>query len=147
MNLVHKIEIWGDSHHPKFIDVLRFALGIFLLIKGVSFMQNSAALEKLIENQKIMHMPPGLLISLVYYVTFVHMVGGILIAIGIWTRFSCIIQIPIVLAAVLMTGLFQESINSMPWPSITALILLCLFTVLGSGLLSLDYYLAGQERE
>ena len=59
------------------------------------------------------------------------------------TRFACIIQIPIVLAAVFLTGIFQEAINAMVWPSVVALALLSLFTVIGSGPWSLDRYLAG----
>jgi putative oxidoreductase len=147
MNLVQKIEVWGDNHHPKFIDFVRVALGIFLLLKGITFMQNSTSLENLIESQTLVHVSPGLLFAMVYYVTFVHMVGGILITLGIWTRFSCIMQMPIVLAAVFMTSLFQEPINTMAWPSITALMLLVLFAIIGSGPLSLDSYLTVNDEE
>jgi uncharacterized membrane protein YphA (DoxX/SURF4 family) len=143
MSLVHKVEIWGDSHHPKFLDVIRIALGIFLLLKGIAFMENSNYLKEVIENQSIINVSPDLLMAIVYYVTFVHLVGGILIALGILTRLSCIVQIPVVLAAVLLINIFQEPINAMIWPSITALILLILFTVVGSGPLSLDKYLSG----
>ncbi len=69
------------------------------------------------------------------------MVGGVLIALGILTRLASIIQIPIVLGAVFLTSIFNEPINTLAWPSITALILLVVFTVLGSGPLSLDRYL------
>ena len=143
MSLVHKVEIWGDSHHPKFLDVIRIALGIFLLLKGITFMENSNYLKELIENQSIINVSPDLLMTIDYYVTFVHLVGGILIALGNLTRLSCIVQIPVVLAAVLLINIFQEPINAMIWPSITALILLILFTVVGSGPLSLDKYLSG----
>src|ERR1700744_4560955 len=108
MNVVHKIETWGDSHHPKFLDVIRIALGVFLLLKGLAFMENTAYLENLIENQTVVHISSGILLTIVYYVTFVHLVGGTLIAMGILTRLSCILQIPIVLAAVFLTGIFQE---------------------------------------
>jgi putative oxidoreductase len=142
MNMVHKIEHWGDTHHPKFLDFVRIALGIFLLLKGIAFMENTAYLKELIDSQNVVDLSPVVLMILVYYVTFAHMVGGILIAVGILTRLGCIIQIPIVLGAVFLTGIFQEPINSMAWPSITALILLLLFTILGSGPISLDKYLS-----
>ncbi len=145
MNLAHKIEIWGDSHHPKFLDIIRIALGVFLLFKGLAFMENSNYLKEVIENQTVFDVSSGLLMAMVYYVTFVHLVGGVLIALGILTRLSCIVQIPVVLAAVLLINIFQEPINGMAWPSIVALILLCLFTVIGSGPLSLDRYLSGSE--
>jgi len=141
MNLVHKVEIWGDSHHPKFIDVIRVALGVFLLLKGIAFMNNSAYLQNMIENQTVVNISSGLLMTIVYYVTFVHLVGGILIALGIFTRTASLLQIPIVVAAVFLTGIFREDINAMAWPSITALVLLVIFSIIGSGPLSLDKYL------
>jgi putative oxidoreductase len=142
MNLVHKIENWGDTHHPKILDLVRIALGVFLLLKGIVFMENTAYLKNIIDSQDVIDLSPIVLIILVYYVTFAHMVGGILIALGILTRLASIIQIPIVLGAVFLTSIFQEAINAMAWPSITALILLVLFTILGSGPISLDKYLS-----
>ena len=145
MNLVHKIEIWGDRHHPKFLDVVRIALGVFLLLKGVAFMENSTMLGDLLENQGLLSFSPWLLITLVYYVTFAHIVGGTLIALGTFTRFASLIQIPIVLAAVFLTGFFISPINALVWPSVTALILLVLFAVIGSGPLSLDHFVSEAE--
>ena len=143
--MVHKIERWGDSHHPIALDIIRIALGIFLLLKGMAFMDNTTYLQDLIENQNVVFISPWVLMALVYYVTFAHLVGGVLIAMGTLTRFACIIQIPIVLAAVFLTNIFQETINTMAWPSIVALVLLALFAVIGSGPLSLDRYLAKWE--
>src|SRR5437879_5927474 len=99
MNLIHKIEKWGDSHHPKFLDLIRIILGIFLFLKGLGFMENTAYLRSIIENQTDIDIPPDVLIAVVYYVTFVHMVGGALIALGILTRFSALMQIPVVFGA------------------------------------------------
>jgi uncharacterized membrane protein YphA (DoxX/SURF4 family) len=141
MNVVHKIEHWGDAHHPKILDLVRIALGVFLLLKGVTFMDNTAYLGNIIASQDVVNVSPDVLMLLVYYVTFAHMIGGILIAVGIMTRFASIIQIPIVLGAVFLTSIFKEPINAMAWPSITALILLVVFTILGSGPISLDKYL------
>ncbi|WP_428330017.1 DoxX family protein [Mucilaginibacter sp.] len=142
MNLVHKIENWGDSHHPWFLDIVRISLGIFLLLKGINFMDNTAYLRGMIEDQSAVQISSGMLMVIVYYVTFAHMVGGILIALGTLTRLASIIQIPIVLGAVFLTGIFQDPINSMVWPSVTALVLLVIFTIIGSGPLSLDKYFA-----
>jgi putative oxidoreductase len=144
MNMVHRIESWGDSHHPKVIDIVRIALGGFLLFKGIAFMDNTEYLKELITQQDVINVSPGILIALVYYVTFAHMVGGILIGLGILTRFGCIIQIPIVLGAVFLTGIFQDPINGMVWPSIVALAALVMFLILGSGPLSLDRYLSAE---
>jgi putative oxidoreductase len=145
MNMVHKIERWGDNHHPMVLDLIRIALGVFLLLKGLAFMENSAFLKDMIENQNVVAISSGLLMTLVYYVTFAHLVGGALIAMGILTRFASIIQIPILVAAIFLTDFFQSPINSLVWPSLTALALLVLFMIIGSGPLSLDRYLEKWE--
>jgi putative oxidoreductase len=142
MDLVHKIEHWGDTHHPKALDLMRVALGVFLFLKGLAFLDNTTYLQNLIEDQHFVQFTPVVLMILVYYVTFAHLVGGVLIALGTLTRLACILQIPIVLAAVFLTGIFVEPINTMVWPSVSALVLLVLFMVIGSGPWSLDKYLA-----
>jgi len=147
MNLVHKIENWGDTHHPAVIDVLRIALGIFLLLKGVAFMENTADLKSIIESQDNIEFSSGILMALVYYVTFAHMVGGIMIALGILTRFSAIIQIPIVLGAVFVNDQLLSPINTQLWFSIVALVLLVIFMIIGSGPLSLDRYFGSMATE
>lgn len=144
MNMVHRIETWGDAHHPRFLDIIRIALGAFLLLKGISFMHNTEYLKQLITDQNIIDFSSGLLMALVYYVTFAHMVGGVLIAVGILTRFGCIIQIPIVIGAICLSGIFEDAINYLVWPSVAALAALILFLVLGSGPWSLDRYLSKQ---
>ncbi len=141
MNLIHKIERWGDSHHPGILDVIRIVLGIFLFMKGLAFMENTAYLKDLIDNQTDINLSPDLLMAAVYYVTFVHLVGGTLIALGILTRLSSILQIPVVFAAVFFVNIFDSPVNNELWYSIIALILLMLFTVIGSGPISLDRYL------
>lgn len=145
MNLIHKIEKWGDSHHPGILDIIRIALGIFLFMKGLAFMQNTAYLKDVIDNQTDINLSSDLLMSLVYYVTFVHLVGGTLIALGILTRLSAILQIPVVFGAVFFVNVFDSPVNNELWYSVIALILLVVFTVIGSGPLSLDRYLELEE--
>ncbi|HTD39821.1 MAG TPA: DoxX family protein [Mucilaginibacter sp.] len=141
MNVIHRIEKWGDSHHPRVLDIIRILLGIFLLLKGLGFMDNTAILKSLIENQSDITVAPGVLMALVYYVTFVHMVGGTLIALGILTRFSSIMQIPVVFGAVFFINILQSPFNTDLASSVTALIFLVVFAVIGSGRLSLENYL------
>ncbi|HEY4196588.1 MAG TPA: DoxX family protein [Mucilaginibacter sp.] len=145
MNLIHKIEKWGDSHHPRFLDIIRIALGVFLLLKGLGFMENTASLKSIIENQPDIAVSSGVLMALVYYVTFVHLVGGTLIALGIFTRFSAIMQIPVVFGAVFFINVLQSPFNTDLVSSVAALIFLVVFAVLGSGRLSLENYLVNNE--
>lgn len=141
MNVIHRIEKWGDRHHPRFLDIVRILLGIFLLLKGLGFMDNTANLKFLIETRTDITVVPWLLMLLVYYVTFVHMVGGTLIAMGIMTRFSAIMQIPVVFGAVFFINVLQSPFNTDLASSVVALILLVLFAIIGSGPWSIENYL------
>jgi len=141
MNLIHRIEKWGDTHHPRFLDIIRILLGIFLLLKGLGFMDNTANLKYLIETRADITVAPWVLMLLVYYVTFVHMVGGTLIAMGIMTRFSAIMQIPVVFGAVFFINVLQSPFNTDLTSSVVVLILLVLFAIIGSGRWSIENYL------
>jgi len=141
MNLIHRIEKWGDTHHPRFLDIIRILLGIFLLLKGLGFMDNTANLKYLIETRADITVAPWVLMLLVYYVTFVHMVGGTLIAMGIMTRFSAIMQIPVVFGAVFFINVLQSPFNTDLTLSVVVLILLVLFAIIGSGRWSIENYL------
>lgn len=141
MNVIHRIEKWGDSHHPRFLDIIRIFLGIFLLLKGLGFMDNTANLKYLIESRSDIIVAPWLLMILVYYVTFVHMVGGTLISLGIMTRFSAIMQIPVVFGAVFFINVLESPFNTDLASSVVALILLVLFAIIGSGRWSVENYI------
>jgi putative oxidoreductase len=146
MNLIHKIEKWGDSHHPKFLDIIRVILGIFLLLKGLGFMENTASLKSIVESQPDITVPAGLIMAVVYYVTFVHLVGGTLIALGILTRFSALMQIPVVFGAVFFINILQSPFNTDLASSVAALIFLVIFAVIGPGKWSLEHYLQEEAR-
>ncbi len=140
MNLIHKIERWGDSHHPVFLDLVRIALGVFLFMKGLGFMENTAYLRDIIDNQNDINLPPDLLMAAVYYVTFIHLVGGTLITLGILTRLFSVLQIPVVFTAVFFINILRSPFNNELLYSVIALLLLFVFAVIGSGPFSLDRY-------
>jgi putative oxidoreductase len=143
MNVIHKVQIWGDSHHPKILDIIRMLLGLLLIAKGIAFFNNAAFLRDLIiENQKV-NQPDGVITAIIYYVTYVHLVGGALIFLGLFTRLAAIFQLPIVLGAVFFINIMTSFVNSELWLSVIVLALLVLFIIIGSGPLSLDNYLPG----
>lgn len=143
MNVIHKVQFWGDSHHPKILDIIRMLLGLVLIAKGIAFFNNAASLRDLIiENQKV-NQPEELITAIIYYVTYVHLVGGALIFLGLFTRLASIFQLPIVLGAVFFINVMTSFVNSELWLSMIVLALLVLFIVIGSGPLSLDNYLTG----
>ncbi len=132
MNLLQRIESWGDRHHPKWIDFVRIGLGMFLFYLGVIFVQNRDALTALIDES------PALTVMsfwLAHYIVFAHLAGGLLITLGLLTRVAVIANIPVLLGAVLFvhspTGLF--SVYTQFGLSIIVLFLLIFFLIEGSG--------------
>ncbi|MBF8964506.1 DoxX family protein [Pontibacter sp. FD36] len=148
MNLtqdMHRIEHWADAHHPVWVDFVRMALGIFLFVKGVMFIQDTAALQSIMRNSQFQWVSFGM----AHYVAFAHLVGGLLIAMGLITRIAILFQIPILLGAVFFInpqrGFYSE--NTELWSSLIVLILLIVFLVLGSGRLSVDNLIRRPERD
>ena len=148
MNLtqdMHRIEHWADTHHPVWVDFVRMALGIFLFVKGVMFIQDTEALQSIMRNSQFQWVSFGM----AHYVAFVHLVGGLLIAMGLVTRIAILFQIPILLGAVFFInpqhGFYSE--NTELWSSVIVLILLIVFLVLGSGRLSVDNLISRPERD
>ncbi|MDB5126017.1 DoxX family protein [Mucilaginibacter sp.] len=147
MSVINKIEKWGDRHHPAVLDVLRIMLGIFLFLKGLSFMENMSYLRWIIEDQQLLNLSPFFLKAVMYYVTFVHMAGGILITLGLLTRLSSLLQLPIVISALFVINIFRSEPNNDLWLSIFACVLLIIFSLIGSGPLSLNNLLSPKEQD
>jgi len=143
MNITHKLSNWGDRHHPGILDVLRMLLGLFLLFKGIVFFNNAAYLRYLIIEAKAINQSPEIITAILYYVTYMHIVGGGLILLGLFTRLSALLQLPIVFAAVFFVNITSPYIDSELWLSILVLALLLLFLLIGSGPFSLDRLLSG----
>ncbi|MFC3560664.1 DoxX family protein [Pedobacter jamesrossensis] len=140
MNVIRKIEHWGDVHQTKWLDFLRIILGLVIFGKGISFISDTSTLQNLITENNVFGFS-GVLISVaIHIVAFAHLVGGILITLGLVTRFAVVIQIPILLFAVFFVNLTKgfSMPNSELWLSILVLFMLILFWVIGSGPLSVD---------
>ena len=140
MTVIQRIEQWGDVHHAKWLDIIRIVLGVLIFSKGIAIVSNTSALQDLLLQNNVFGFS-GLMASVALHIVgFVHLVGGILITIGLVTRFAAVIQIPILICAVLFVNLSQgfSVLNSELWLSIIVLMLLILFWVVGSGPYSVD---------
>jgi uncharacterized membrane protein YphA (DoxX/SURF4 family) len=144
MGMLQQIEHWGSAHHPKWLVVLRVALGICLFIKGISFISNTAALEQLLSGSHFTQSVPWL----AYVITWVHLFGGFMIIIGLLTRFSVLLQIPILLGAVLLVNISDSILSASSEFGFSLVILLMLFVFLieGGGPVSLDNYFKSNPR-
>jgi len=145
MNYLQKLEYWGESHHPKYVDILRIAFGIFLCAKGVEFANNTQALDQMIGSRASFN---SFLQSLiVHYVLFAHIAGGFMIATGLLTRLACLVQIPILIGAFIFVRWDMMQHFSGIFLALITLVLLCYFLVVGSGPWSLDKVIENQQRE
>lgn len=139
MNLISKIQDWGDHHHPKWLDYLRIVLGITLIWKGVAFALNLHAFTVLMENSGL---GTAVTISLLaHLIIALHIIGGLLIALGTHTRLFCLLIIPILIVAVFYVNLPQQQIFSPYsefWLSCLVLAGLICFLIEGDGVLSIE---------
>lgn len=141
MNITTKIEEWADSHHPRWIDFVPIALSLFILYKGILFISNTDALIGIAESMEIIFFN----MALAHYVAFAHLVGGILIAIGLLTRLATLFQLPILFFAVFFVNInqgFLSVINNLEFEiSLVVFILLIVFLIYGSGKFSVDHWM------
>jgi uncharacterized membrane protein YphA (DoxX/SURF4 family) len=133
MNLVQRVEHWGDTHHPQWLDIVRIALGAFLCFKGVEYLYNMGTMLNLITNKMAFGSFSSMLMS--NYIAFAHLLGGILLILGVLTRFACLIQLPILLGAIFFINLSPDLYRpfSELLLSVVVFLLLVLFLVVGNG--------------
>ncbi|WP_138479599.1 DoxX family protein [Dyadobacter bucti] len=144
MNIMDRIEHWGDTHHPAWMDTVRIGLGVFLFIKGISFISDTTRLSHLITGLDI-HLWT---VTAVHYVAFAHIFGGFLIALGCLTRVASVLQIPILLIAVFFVNirLGFSYLNSELWLSVITLFLVVTFSIIGSGRFSMDEWMRTHDK-
>lgn len=138
MNLLQRLEHWGDRHHPVWMDIVRIALGIFLVYKGIDFLNHMSDLIGLMAGQTSFGDFTYVLAG--HYTVFAHILGGILLVFGVLTRFACIIQIPVMLGAIFFISTNKEMLRPYSELFLTILVLLLLvyFLIAGNGPLSVN---------
>ncbi|MCB0447947.1 MAG: DoxX family protein [Gelidibacter sp.] len=140
MGTIKSLNKWANAHTYLPLDIIRVALGVFLFIKGIHFLNDMQSLINLFE--PIENIPGGMI--WLHYVMPAHFIGGILIAFGLLTRWAIIAQIPILIGAVLIN--FLGEMNTSNLLLAIATLLICVFFLFyGSGKHSADYYFKMQQ--
>lgn len=136
MNTVLRIEDWADRHHPGWLDFLRILLGLFLIVKGVSFINNSDLIVASILNDKVQFLS----FAAAEYSMIVLLVGGLLITFGLITRIVILFELPVLIAEVFFINLPHvfSVVNYKLNYSVIILFLLIFFLFYGSGPFSAD---------
>lgn len=119
-------------------ELLRFYLGFALFVKGIYFILHIGEVSSLVNSQF------GFLDFFIsHFVVIAHIVGGIFIAIGLYTRIACAVNLPVLLSAIFLsqasTGGFSGRADFELASMVT--VLLVFFVINGSGMLSLDDYI------
>lgn len=135
METVKNLNKWANAHTYYVLDALRIFVGIFLFMKGVSFMTNTEYFNHLVEPVK--NLGGGMII--VHYVMAAHIVGGIMIVFGLLTRWAILSQLPILFGAFVIN--FIDKMNVMNLFLSLLIFAICVFFLFyGSGKHSADYY-------
>ena len=145
MNYVQRLEHWGDTHHPKWIDLLRIVLGVLLCFKVIELANNISTVTNLVKCQ--IPFSDFMTLILVHFILGAHLLGGALLALGLLTRFACMIQIPVLLGAIIFVNApLMESFSEL-FLSILVLLLLVYFLIVGGGPWSLDRVINDQDKK
>jgi len=137
MAILHQLDKWSTTH-PRLLLLLRVALGTALIFKGISFMSDMMSFRALLAGSSFNFLPDWMALV----ITWIHLLCGFLITIGLFTRLSALVQIPILIGAVFINasiGVFTPGSELIF--SLLVLALLVFFLFEGGGELSLDDYI------
>lgn len=119
-------------------ELLRVYLGIALFLKGIYFIGHMTDLFA-----HISHRFQYIDFIFAHYVVLAHIVGGLFIALGLFTRYAALLNIPVLFSAIIFvkfkTGFF--SVGAEFELAVMVFMLLLYFMVQGSGKFSLDSYI------
>jgi putative oxidoreductase len=137
-----KMSLLKDStYQPKWLTILRVVLGLIILWKGFVFFKDTVAVEILLKTGGINMLSSNSQV-LAFIITYLNLLGGFFIIVGLFTRWMCIIQIVIITGAILFVNskLGISFSNSELMLSLLVLALAILFAIKGSGTLSADEF-------
>ena len=95
-----RADMLKESKLPNkiFVLLLRVVLGGALFIKGVDFIRNKAVLRQVVSETDLLEKFSVLEAA----IPWIHLLGGLLILIGLYTRIVIFIQIPLVVGAIIV---------------------------------------------
>jgi len=125
---------------PIWLTILRIVLGIVLIWKGINFIRDISVLTSMIEQTGIgIFSRSSKIIASV--VSILSLLCGVFITVGLFTRISSVVMIPIIFVAVVFVNMKNIERNTFELIlTIIVLVLLILFAIKGSGPLSADEY-------
>lgn len=120
--------------------ILRNVLGLILIVKGILYLKDTTDLSTLIQKTGIGYFSTNSE-NLALFISIASIVGGTFIVIGLLTRISSLVQIPILIVAIIFVNI--KNISYGPGElilSLFVLVLLIIFIKKGAGNASVDKY-------
>ena len=147
MNKVQNCKAWLRSHEDLFIDLVRIYLGCGLVVKAIFYMGHRDLLNQMITDANLGWIAGS---TIAFYIILAHLVGGIMLALGLLTRIAAFAQLPILLGAVFALYLPRFAVieprQYLEYAGLVAFLLL-LFGIFGAGRFSFDYMMGRKWRE
>jgi uncharacterized membrane protein YphA (DoxX/SURF4 family) len=145
MSTYRNLVDWINDHQEVVLDVIRFYLGAGLFVRGVLFIAQTEGVSALVDLSQFSLASA----ALVHYITFAHLLGGLMLAAGLLTRIAALIQIPILFGAVFLVHLQGGLLSADQSLEFSALVLFLLVVVFvfGSGRWSADHYVFERTSE
>jgi len=140
---LHHPERINSANNPVWMDALRIALGLFLFVKGIFFLEHTTDVFYIFsKNQDVLSANKAHLMT-----SMVHIVGGLMIAAGFLTRLALLCQFPILIGALLIVNP-QRGVNLGNSELILSIVitgLLLFFMIVGPGRYSVDNKILRQK--
>lgn len=132
MGLLHQSYQTGENV-PKWIFVLRIVVGLSLILKAYTFFKDPQILQNAFAGSGFLNSTAWM----IPIVPWVNLIGGILLVVGLFTRMAALVQIPFMFGAILFVNLKDAGMADLPF-SFLILVLVVVFSFIGSGQMSLD---------
>ena len=137
----HARHAWGTA-------LLRVWLGILFVMHGY-LAAAVIGLEAIGGYTTRMGFPTSAAVALAWYLIAAHLVGGALLAIGLWTRAAALANVPVMASAVFLLhlpqGFFMTRAGGYEF-TLTVLIATLAVMLLGPGALSVDHAISNRRR-
>jgi putative oxidoreductase len=128
-------QAWGRA-------LLRITLGLIFVLHGYRALHMGA--HGMADYITRIGFPSEFAATLAWYLIIVHLLGGLLMIIGAWTRVAAVLQLPIMLSAVALVH-WKQGLDRLEFPFLVLIGTLAI-VLLGPGTLAVDKAAGGSAR-
>jgi uncharacterized membrane protein YphA (DoxX/SURF4 family) len=127
---------WFDNHIDFGYSSIRIFLGTGLFIRGLLLFLDPYKITQLANATEYYWW--------FSYITIIHMIGGLFLVLGLFSRLASLIQIPILIGAVFYVHIGQGLLSNGQSLELATLVLVLLvvYMLFGPGKISVDEYLS-----